>query len=295
MKIKEFKWIPLNQLKVSEENIRKTMVDREKEHLKQSIKKLGILDVLTVVYNEDKQTYEIIKGQRRFLAAKELKSEGVPIKELPCIVKEKEDPKDSTQESLVDEIQRISVENNDTARAIVKLVQYYGSMNKTSLELGEPESTLDWYLQHLALNEPASAIETPVIKPKSQQELPTQELQPETKTDEFAQLSFEEKKEADRRVRETPNLKPALVVSATKDWLENSRELNSRYEESTVTALSDWAKNPQPKIEVTMTCNGKSITFELPGHDQTIDLRRALDIMGNELYKAQLRLLRFRT
>jgi len=300
LRIKEFKWISLNQLTVSDENIRKTLIDREKEALKRSIRKLGVLDVLTVVYNEDKQTYEIIKGQRRYLACKELKSEGFSeIKELPCIVKEKDIAKDSIEESLVDELERVAVDTNDTGKAIIKLVEYYGSINKVSQELGVAEDWLNYYIQHLSLNEPAPAIEdkSTEVKSKSLEEFGSSKVEPikEGQRDPLAELSFEERKEAERRLQENPSLKSPVVVSATRDWFENSRELASRYEENTVMALSDWSKNPQGKMEVTLTCNGKSITFEMPEHNQPIPIRRALDVMGNELYKAYLRLIKYRT
>jgi ParB/RepB/Spo0J family partition protein len=292
LKIKEFKWIPLNQLQVSDENIRKTLIDREKEALKRSIKKKGVLDVLTVVYNEDKQTYEIIKGQRRYLACKELKGEGFTVKELPCIVKEKELPQDTTEESLLDELERVAVDTNDTGTAIVKLVEYYGSINKVSQELGVAEDWLNYYLSHLSLNEPAPAIEAKensVETPKSLEEYSKKE-EPVVRTekDPLAELSFEERKEAERRIQENPKIASPVVVSATRDWFENSRELACRYEEKTIMALSDWTKNPQPKQEIT-------ITLEIPGHDASISLRRALDIVGNELYKEYLRKIKFRT
>lgn len=291
MKFKEFKWIPLNALKVSNENIRKTLIDREKDALKRSIRALNVMDALTVVYNEDDQVYEIIKGQRRFLAAVELKKEGFPIKELPCVVKEIEKPLEVTKESLVDELERVAVEANDTGKAILKLVEKFGSVNKVAQELGVSEDWLNYYIQHLSLNEPAPAFEeqTNNVKTKNLEDFNKQETTTESVfSDQLGDLSLEERKEAERRITESPKISIPVIKTATKDWMENSREFIYRVDEMNYQALSDWAKNGQPKVTI-------SIEIEMPAHDQGIPIRRAMDILVNELLKEYLRKIHFRT
>jgi ParB/RepB/Spo0J family partition protein len=291
LKFKEFKWIPLNALKVSNENIRKTLIDREKDALKRSIRALNVMDALTVVYNEDDQVYEIIKGQRRFLAAVELKKEGFPIKELPCVVKEIEKPLEVTKESLVDELERVAVEANDTGKAILKLVEKFGSVNKVAQELGVSEDWLNYYIQHLSLNEPAPAFEeqTNNVKTKNLEDFNKQETTTESVfSDQLGDLSLEERKEAERRITESPKISIPVIKTATKDWMENSREFIYRVDEMNYQALSDWAKNGQPKVTI-------SIEIEMPAHDQGIPIRRAMDILVNELLKEYLRKIHFRT
>lgn len=283
----------MNSLKVSDENIRKTLIDREKEALKRSIRALNVMDALTVVYNENDQVYEIIKGQRRFLAAVELKKEGFQIKELPCVVKEVEKPLEVTKESLVDELERVAVEANDTGKAVLKLVEMFGSVNKVAQELGVSEDWLNYYIQHLNLNEPAKTQEqeaTSAVSPKSLEDFGKQETKPESvpTIDPLADLSLEERREAERRIVETPKVTIAVIKSATKDWMENSREFLYRVDENNFQALSDWAKNGQGKVTI-------SIDIDLPAHDQGIPIRRAMDILVNEVLKESLRKMHFRT
>lgn len=293
MKYKEFKWIPLNSLKVSDENIRKTLIDREKDALKRSIRALNVMDALTVVYNENDQVYEIIKGQRRFLAAVELKKEGFTIKDLPCIVKEVEKPLEITKESLVDELERVAVEANDTGKAVLKLIEMFGSVNKVAQELGVSEDWLNYYIQHLNYNAPSKTVDqeaTSPLTPKSLEDFNKQDIRIESNpaNDLLADLSLEERREAERRITENPKATMPVIKSATKDWMENSREFLYRVDERNFQALSDWAKNGQAKVTI-------SIDIELPTHEQGIPIRRAMDILVNELLRETLRKLHFRT
>ena len=251
------------------------------------------MDVLTVVYNEDDQTYEIIKGQRRFLAALELQKEGFSIKELPCVIKlpESTTKPEGSEECVTDELLRCGTEANDIGNAVQKLIAYYGSVNKVSQELGIAEDWLNYYVQHLNLNDPAKAQEatTPVtakvledfnkLDPKAE---------PIATHDPLSDFSLEERKEAERRITETPKISVPVIKSATKDWLDNSREFLYRVDEKSFQALSDWAKTGQAKVTI-------SIDIELPTHEQGISIRRAMDIVVNEALKEILRKLHFRT
>jgi hypothetical protein len=291
--VETFRMIPLKCLRVSKENIRKELVDREKDPLKKSIRALNIVDVLTVIYNENDQIYEIIKGQRRFLAALELEKEGFAIKELPCIIKVPEiaGKPEGAEECLADELLRCGTEANDIGKAVQGMVKYYGSVNKVSQRLGIAEDWLNYYIQHLNLNDPAKAQEatTPVtakiledfnkLDPKAE---------PTVTHDPLSDFSLEERKEAERRITETPKISVPVIKSATKDWMDNSREFLYRVDEKSFQALSDWAKTGQAKVTI-------SVDIELPTHEQGISIRRAMDIIVNEALKEILRKLHFRT
>lgn len=250
MRIIDFKWIPLEQLTVSNANIRKTLLEREKEVLKKTIKRKGILDVLTVFYNEDLQKYEIIKGQRRFLAAKELRDEGVNITKLPCVIKEGSEV-EAVEESLLDELTRVIIEKKDTGNAILKLVQHYGDLGKVSQMLGVPEDWLSFYIRELSLNPPAKVFE-PV---KEERKIAKESGLTYTPIDTFTQskknvskdslsdLSLEEQREARRRLQENPNIPTTLLKSVVKDWLENSFEVVGRLDKKIYKALQEYAKD----------------------------------------------------
>jgi len=209
---------------------------------------MGVLDLLTVIYNEDEQKYEIIKGQRRYLASCELRDEGFPISKLPCVVKDMT-PFEAIEESLIDELMRVSVEQTDTGKAVLKLIEKHGDISKAASELGIKSDWLGYYVQTLNLNEPAS-----VITPKK--EVPTSitdfskeegEIESGEKTsltiNPFASLSLEEQKEAQRRQKEDPKKSPIIIKSETKDWFDNSYEFQFRISSRVRRAWVEIAKD----------------------------------------------------
>ena len=284
MRFKEFKWIPLNQLRVSPENIRKSLVEREKEKLKKSIKKKNVLDALVVYYNENDQVYEIVRGQRRFLAAKELAEEGYPIKELPCLVKEAESPYEATEESLLDELMRQAVEPTDTGKAILELTKKYGTVEKAAEALGVDFQWFDYYVSRLALNPPAKVIEEEEEKPKEEKKITLEAFTEPIiqRKDQLSSLSLEERKEVERRIHEEPKKPLQVVVSEAKEWLENSREVIFRLEEKNYQGLLEWTKEPHKEEEITLT-------IKVPETKNQITVRRGMDILINALLKAYLK------
>jgi ParB family chromosome partitioning protein len=108
--------LPINKLKISPFNIRQvttTEIKEEMEELKQSIKSKGIIEPLIV--RKTNNDYEIVVGQRRFIAGKE-----IGLKEFPCIVKELSD-QEALEYSLIENLQRKDVDHLDIAKALKKL------------------------------------------------------------------------------------------------------------------------------------------------------------------------------
>jgi hypothetical protein len=71
----------------------------------------------------------------------------------------------SEEERLRWELERIGIGTNNIGKVIGKLLEKYGSVNKVAQELGVSEDWLNYYIQHLPLNEPAPAIEEKTIEP----------------------------------------------------------------------------------------------------------------------------------
>ena len=79
MKKLEIETIPIGKLVVSEANVRKHGVDRER--LKESIEKDGVLEPLHVWYNHKTGLLEIMQGQHRYYGAL-----ATGIKEIECLI-----------------------------------------------------------------------------------------------------------------------------------------------------------------------------------------------------------------
>jgi hypothetical protein len=161
--------ISIDKLYVSQYNIRKgsektiegttqTIADKIKFNsdswraLKDSILENGVIEDLYVT-EEDDGSYSIFKGQRRFLAVKELISEGNQMRTLPCLVVDKMDKADILKEQLIELLKR-DPSSIDIGIAILDLAKIYGTMKGVALKTGMAEDELNYYIVHLNLNPP---------------------------------------------------------------------------------------------------------------------------------------------
>jgi hypothetical protein len=133
--------IPIEKLVVSEANVRKHGIDPDR--LKPSIEKEGgILEPIHVWYNSEKDVYEIMQGQHRYLGAK-----AAGITELECVVhldiKTLADAKQwcRKQACLQEDLDPL-----DKLQIALDLKKQYGSLRKGCHEERLPYSKLsDWY------------------------------------------------------------------------------------------------------------------------------------------------------
>lgn len=141
--------IPIKALVVSDLNTRKDLASGEEDgriaHLADSIRRHGLLNPLTVRPRKDGR-FEIISGQRRYLACKSL-----DLKEIPCLVKDIDDDADATVLSLVENIHRADMNPMDKAVALKKLQGKYGSYSQVAEATAWSESTIRKYLHLLEL------------------------------------------------------------------------------------------------------------------------------------------------
>jgi len=113
--------VPLKEIEVSGDNVRQSEPERDLQELADSIRKHGQLQPAVLMGTFGKPPYQLIVGQRRFLAHRMLK--------LPAI-KALFIPKMSTAEakvcSLVENMCRAELTYNDTADAITWLFKRFG-------------------------------------------------------------------------------------------------------------------------------------------------------------------------
>ncbi|MDI6698099.1 MAG: ParB/RepB/Spo0J family partition protein [Candidatus Saccharicenans sp.] len=145
----EVRDIKVADIRLSEFNIRKDLdagtEDTGLEDLTASIKDKGLLNPI-IVRRRDDGTYELIAGQRRFLACQRLGWESIP-----AIIRDITDDTDATILSLIENVHRADLNPIDKARAYQKIYEKYKDYNKVAKETGVSASTIKKYLMLLKL------------------------------------------------------------------------------------------------------------------------------------------------
>lgn len=142
--------IPLASLRVSSSNTRKDtsagQEDSSIQGLALSIQQHGLLNPLTVILATDGM-YDIIAGQRRYLACKEL-----GLTTVPAIVRETTSDASAVALSVVENLQRADMHPLDKARAFDELRQrHQGNVRQVAAETGVTVATIQRYLDLLKL------------------------------------------------------------------------------------------------------------------------------------------------
>jgi ParB family chromosome partitioning protein len=139
--------IPCDQIYVGQTNVRKREVLKGIDELKESIRRLGLLQPIIVIKQDDR--YELIVGQRRFEAVREL---GWP--KIPALVVGKMDTTRAMIASLSENIHRRELPYRDMVDACDILYEKYGSVPAVAQELGVSDATVMQYLAHRLVPEP---------------------------------------------------------------------------------------------------------------------------------------------
>ena len=126
--LNDLQHIPLADLKLSKLNVRRHG-PKEIGSLAASIAALGLIQPLLVRNGGD--GFEIVAGQRRYLAMKRLNAEGAPETDtLPCVVMEATDDAAAIESSLAENVARLPMDEVDQYEA-------FAALKKTGL--GEAE------------------------------------------------------------------------------------------------------------------------------------------------------------
>ena len=116
---RELHHIPLADLKLSKLNVRRHG-PKDIDSLAASITALGVIQPLLVRDNDG--TFEIVAGQRRFLAVKKLHAEGAPEAEtLPCVVMDAAEDAHAIECSLAENVARLPMNELDQYEAFAAL------------------------------------------------------------------------------------------------------------------------------------------------------------------------------
>ncbi len=147
MKKLDFKYLPLDKIDISLLNVRKANLEEGIEELKDSIKEIGIQQPVVVFPNEEvKGRYELIIGQRRYLAAKKMS-----LKEIPSLITTVKDETDATIKSFSENIHRLDLEYRDKMRVATALLNKFNNINDVAKHLGVSPQTVKNYIGYAAV------------------------------------------------------------------------------------------------------------------------------------------------
>ena len=136
-----------DEIKPSKNQPRKNFDEYELKLLADSIKSSGIIQPLVVRKSIDGK-YEIIAGERRFLAAK-----NVGLRRIPCVL-HNTDEKTAAIYAIMENLQRQDLTFFEEAEAINRLIVHFGmSQLEIASRLGLAQSTLSNKLRLLRLND----------------------------------------------------------------------------------------------------------------------------------------------
>ena len=136
--------VNLNKIYISKGNVRTRQVEAGLDELAENIKRVGLIHPPIVFKTDDR--YELIVGQRRFLAFKKLGREKIPV-----LVTGEIDETRARVLSLSEGIHRRELPAADTMDAIEALYMKYGNVKAIAEELGINEQTVrNWLPLSLA-------------------------------------------------------------------------------------------------------------------------------------------------
>ena len=143
-KIVEFKDIPLENLVIGTSQVRLSDVGKEIDELADSIAKVGLLEPILVAPLESGEKYEIILGQRRFLAHQRLDEKTIKAGILDDRVEEIQAKVLSVTENLV----RRNLNRKDLIDVCTYLYKHYASMKEVAEETGLPYQKVREYVKY---------------------------------------------------------------------------------------------------------------------------------------------------
>jgi len=139
MKKFKFDYLPLDKVDISISNVRKTNLEEGIDDLAKSIEEIGVQQPV-VVFKKTDGRFELIIGQRRYLACKKL-----GLKEIPALITSVKDETKATIQSFIENIHRLDLEYRDKMQVATKLLNKFGSKNEVARHLGvTPQTVRNW-------------------------------------------------------------------------------------------------------------------------------------------------------
>ena len=143
-KIVGFKDIPLGDLEIGKGQVRLSDVDKDINELADSIQTVGLLEPILVAPTGTDKKFEIILGQRRFLAHQELGRKTITA----GILNEQISERDAKVLSVTENLIRRDLNRKDMIDVCTYLYKRYGSMTAVADETGLPYNKVREYVRY---------------------------------------------------------------------------------------------------------------------------------------------------
>lgn len=143
----DFEYLPLDKIDISEHNVRRSKVEKGIDELAESIREIGVQQPVMVFPKGDR--YELIIGQRRYLACKQLGE-----KEIPAVITRTRTATEAAIASFSENIHRLDLDYRDKMEVAIRLYSKLGSVDKVAKRLGVSSQTVRNYMGYAAVPEP---------------------------------------------------------------------------------------------------------------------------------------------
>ena len=137
----ELKYIPIDKIDIGEGNVRRRKLTKGMDELKKSIKLIGMQQPVVVFGKNDK--YELIIGQRRFIAASQL-----GLKTIPALIRSPANLTEAKIVSLSENIHRVRLSPKDMSEVCNYLFDKLGSAKAVADAIGVTQNTVNKYLSY---------------------------------------------------------------------------------------------------------------------------------------------------
>jgi len=143
-KIVEVKEIPLSSLVIGKGQVRTRDVGKDIDELAASIQKMGQLEPIVVCPAKEEGKFEILTGQRRYLAHKQIRKGSI----LACILDHEVDETEAKVISVTENLVRRDLNRSDLIDACTALYRRYGTMKAVADETGLPYDDVRNYVKY---------------------------------------------------------------------------------------------------------------------------------------------------
>lgn len=146
------KYLPLDEIDISRHNVRRSRLSKGIEELAGSIEEIGVQQPV-VVFKKRDDRYELVIGQRRYLACKRL-----GMKEIPALITSAKNATEAAIASFSENIHRLALDYRDKMQVSVELLDKLGSEAEVASRLGVTRQTVRRYLGYAAVPETIKAM-----------------------------------------------------------------------------------------------------------------------------------------